>query len=574
MFFSRLKESKYATLILAIIFAFTLFLQCCFFHYQAFHSILISSLWKDPIEFLTFYAPKISISLFIVSFVFLFKRKSWTIYVSFLVSIWCIAELAYFRANKIFLDAYSFTMVGNMDGFWSSVPMYIYVSDFIIFLFTVILIISYCLLHNKLINYKISIFGICISLLLNIYACIGLVNFDFNYVGTVNPFSKKAIGIIVEPSKQTYLNRFSVIHAFLYDLKEILLLPIENKTYVLSNSETKQTNRFIHYSSINESNSSNVIVILIESFEVWTISRDITPNLYAFISDESSVFYASKIITQTKGGTSADGQMIVNTGFLPINEGAVCYRYPMNHFPSISKNYKRTAAIVPGSLSVWNQKYMSDSYGITDNYETSTNDADIFNKLIEIYPYNEYTLAITMSSHSPFNSCPNQDVNVPSDMPELMQNYLKSINFMDENLGNFLSFIESDSILQNSTIVITGDHTIFPSEIRKEFSDYCKANNLDYKVEENYCPLIIYSPNIKEKTIVDEVAYQMDIYPTILHVIGAEDYYWKGFGVNLLDSVARQNRPISPEDAFELSDKLIRANYFKEIEDSLYSQNQ
>jgi len=56
-----------------------------------------------------------------------------------------------------------------------------------------------------------------------------------------------------------------------------------------------------------------------------------------------------------------------------------------------------------------------------------------------------------------------------------------------------------------------------------------------------------------------------------LHVIGAEDYYWKGFGVNLLDSVARQNRPISPEEAFELSDKLIRANYFKEIEDSLYS---
>lgn len=573
MFFSQLKESKNATLILASIFAFTLFLQCCFFHYQAFHSILISSLWKDPIAFLTFYAPKISISLFIASFVFLFKKKSWTIYLSFLVSIWCVAELAYFRANKIFLDAYSFTMIGNMEGFWSSVPMYIYVSDFIIFLFTVILIISYCLLHNKLINYKISIFGICISILLNIYACVGLINFDFKFIGTVNPFAKKAIGIIIEPSKETYLHRFSAIHAFVYDLKEILLLPIENKTYVLSNSETQQTNRFIHYSSINESNSSNVIVILIESFEVWTISRDITPNLYAFISEESSIFYASKIIKQTKGGTSADGQMIVNTGLLPINEGAVCYRYPMNHFPSISKNYKRTAAIVPGSLSVWNQKYMSDSYGITDNYETSTNDVDIFNKLIEVYPNNEYTLAITMSSHTPFNSCLNRKIKVPMTMPELMQNYLKTINYMDENLGKFLSLISKDSILQNSTIVITGDHTIFPSEIRKEFSDYCNANNLDYKVEENYCPLIIYSPNIKEKTIVDEVAYQMDIYPTILHVIGAKDYYWKGFGVNLLDSVARQNRPISPEDAFELSDKLIRANYFKEIEDSLYSQN-
>jgi hypothetical protein len=55
----------------------------------------------------------------------------------------------------------------------------------------------------------------------------------------------------------------------------------------------------------------------------------------------------------------------------------------------------------------------------------------------------------------------------------------------------------------------------------------------------------------------------MDIYPTILHLIACEDYYWKGFGVNLLDSVARKNRPISEQEAFILSDKLIRANWFE-----------
>lgn len=568
-FLSRLKESKLATVILACIFAFTLFLQCCFFHFQAFHSIMISSLWKDPIAFLTFYAPKISIALFIASFVFLFKRKSWTIYVSFLVSIWCIAELVYYRANGIFLDAFSFTMVGNMDGFWSSVPMYIYISDFILFLISIFFVFSYYILHDNSRNYKITIIAISIAVILNVFTCFSLANFEIKYVVTINPCSKNAIGGIVDPSKQTYLNRFSSIHAFIYDLKEILLLPFENNAYVLSSNEIIQVNKFLNKSSVNRSVSSNIIVILVESFETWTINEKITPNLHKFTSDESSIFYANKIITQTKGGTSADGQMIVNTGLLPINEGAVCYRYPMNVFPSIPQNYKKTAAIVPGSLSVWNQKYMSDSYGITSNYETSTNDADIFNKLIEIYPYNEYTLAITMSSHTPFNSCINREIDIPTTMPELMQNYLKTINYMDENLGDFLSLISKDSILQNSTIVITGDHTIFPSEIRKEFSDYCKANNLDYKVEENYCPLIIYSPNIKEKTIVNDVAYQMDIYPIILHLIGAEDYYWKGFGVNLLDSVARQNRPISPEDAFELSDKLIRANYFKEIESQL-----
>lgn len=45
-----------------------------------------------------------------------------------------------------------------------------------------------------------------------------------------------------------------------------------------------------------------------------------------------------------------------------------------------------------------------------------------------------------------------------------------------------------------------------------------------------------------------------------------EDYYWKGFGVNLLDSVARHNRPISEQEAYRLSDMIICGNYFSIIE--------
>ena len=100
----------------------------------------------------------------------------------------------------------------------------------------------------------------------------------------------------------------------------------------------------------------------------------------------------------------------------------------------------------------------------------------------------------------------------------------------------------------------------------------CTFNLLDIKnkyisSKENYCPLIIYSPQIEGNVQIDELCYQMDIFPTILHLIGCEDYYWKGFGVNLLDSVARRNRPITEKEAYELSDKLIRSNYFSSYVD-------
>ena len=58
----------------------------------------------------------------------------------------------------------------------------------------------------------------------------------------------------------------------------------------------------------------------------------------------------------------------------------------------------------------------------------------------------------------------------------------------------------------------------------------------------------------------------MDAYPTILQLINCEEYYWKGFGVNILDSTARHNRLISEHEAFVLSDKIIRANWFETLE--------
>jgi hypothetical protein len=55
----------------------------------------------------------------------------------------------------------------------------------------------------------------------------------------------------------------------------------------------------------------------------------------------------------------------------------------------------------------------------------------------------------------------------------------------------------------------------------------------------------------------------MDIYPTVLALLQATDYDWKGFGVNLCDSTARRNRPLNPRQAAVLSDRMIRNDYFR-----------
>ena len=120
-------------------------------------------------------------------------------------------------------------------------------------------------------------------------------------------------------------------------------------------------------------------------------------------------------------------------------------------------------------------------------------------------------------------------------------------------------------LAKNTIVIISGDHTVFRNTI-EEFDQYAMAHGMDMQTTKTYTPLIIYSPFILQNIYVSDVCYQMDIYPTILPLIGCEDYYWKGLGVNLLDSTARNNRNLSTEEASHLSNKLIRSNYFASIE--------
>lgn len=366
-----------------------------------------------------------------------------------------------------------------------------------------------------------------------------------------------------------YIHNSSVIHAFVFNIKQSILILLKSES-----NNVLVPNRVVDFFNSNNENvipSRNLQIYLVESFENWTITKETTPYIYKLINNKNSL-YAKRLISQRKAGNSADGQMIVNTGLLPISNGATCFKYPMNTYPSLSDCYKYTAAVVPGDLSTWNQKRMSDAYHIFDNHVANPNDKDIVAVYDSIKNNYNYNLVITISSHAPFKEAAKKcNILLPDNMPNIMLNYIKSINYMDEQLGAILTQIDTCEYLRNSVVVITGDHNIIPDGDRNEFAKYCNSNNVDYSVAEPYCPLIIYSPDIKGPVIIEDVCYQMDIYPTILHLIGCEDYYWKGFGVNLLDSVARKNRPITEDEAFELSDKIIRADYFRTYLDSLHN---
>ena len=509
-FFERTRNYKYASLIIALLFAFATFAQCVLFQWSLTGTIILSSLWRAPLEFMAYYLPKLAISLFFASFVLLFRRKYWTIYFSILVNVWIFAEVIYFRAFGNLLDSYSMTMAGNMEVFWDSIFMYVETKDFLVFVPTLLTALAILIFDNRKRSSWIPIASMLIVSVL--FSVLGSLSFRTAYRGSLkeddefvqlnkndisyseyhfNPFTERAFYYMYDVANrqvtcEKYIRYTSVIHHFIYNVKDLVLNGCGR--YEMKEKEIAFVNDNLFRDSGDIHPNGGLIIVLVESFENWVIRPDIMPNFSQFIDRHENIFWATKLTKQTKAGNSADGQMIVNTGLLPLNEGAACFRFPYNTYPSLSECYRDTscAVIVPHELSVWNQDKMSKAYCIGQCVQTGGTDEDVLATLSRIADDYEYILAITISTHNPFEGYHKSTLRTAEGMPDHMEKYIKANNYLDASMADFLSMVDTNEKLKNSTIVFTGDHTIFYPEQRAGYSEFAKKNGLDYEVLEGY----------------------------------------------------------------------------------------
>ena len=562
-FFVSAHNGRIATICIALIFSFALFIQCCLcYWFTDGVSFLVNII--HPTIILPCYPQKVAISLFFASFVFLFKRKYWTLYVLIVHALWILAECIYLQSFHTYIDAFALSMVGNLEGFTASILMYLQ-PRYLLLLIPILLMVAGIILFNnrQSADWKLWMIGIGIAMILHVGHSVYMKNLQNKYMANLtmsdvlNPMTLKT----VETSSPQYLAWYSSVHAFFRVAYEMIAFP-EDPIDTEELTECMQS--YVQPMSEKPIPKAKLLIILIESLENWAILPSITPNICHYL-DTHPLLYASKIACQTKKGGSMDGQILINTGLLPIKKGASCYRFPANRYPSISELYTNSAIITPGGPSIWNQGAICKACEIDSIYDVSFDDDAVIKKYLQVAAMHDYAILVTVSSHSPFQKGAEQShLQLPPMMPELMQQYLKSINYMDSCIGDVLQKLDSDSMFDSTIVVLTGDHTIFSKNFRDEFSAYCSmSGDTIYRVNEAFVPFVLGGKPIKKPIYVTERAYQMDIYPTIMHAIGCETFFWKGWGVNLMDSTMRENRIITSSEAFELADKVIRSNWFE-----------
>lgn len=572
----------------------SIFVKCILFHYFCFNYVAVSSLWNAPHDFFSFYVAKLLPAVSITSFTLIFKRKWWIIVASIIIDLWLSANFIYYRANDLFLDTETIMIADNLNGFWSSIVAYL---NWKTISFAVVSVLLYVFLAFTKVdsNRKWKEFTIASAVSVLLFVGDHFAGYS-TYKSTLpenqTGWEYSAFKSVRQITSGNYFfNNFifsqwfeaqTPLHFFpaiLY--KQICNIYYGSQEFSISENDNRRIEEIVNESALDSDTvSQNIIVILGESFESWAFymkdddNYEITPNMNALRKKDNSL-YVDKIRSQVRRGNSGDGQMIINTGLLPLESGAACMLYGENVYPNYAHKFD-TSTIVNPVGGIWNQKVTTYSYGYNGLYELSNpaykwkwieDDETMQFAIQQCKSLNQPfgMMVITVSTHSPFSSPRKSHLSFDKEIPEILKNYLNCMHYTDSCIGVFLNELEKDSLLQNTTVVITGDHTIFRSNLLAEMRPAIEKYGLPIPKDETYCPLIISSPTIEKHTEIDTLCYQMDIYPTILHCLGINDYYWKGFGVNLLDSTSLQNRKITEEEAFELSNLIIRSNYFKDL---------
>ena len=496
----------------------------------------------------------------------------------FLFSFWGLSQLWYYRTYDDLMPFSSFLLFDNISPLLlNSIKASMKLTDILFILPPFFLFILYWLLFvdtikktpvnsKKRVIYTISIllFAILIHLM-NAYVFYSKMqnrttcHLGIRYVNTVNYISYFDFNGFVP----------FCIHSFINTILEKRSLDIKEKEEIesfLSKYMLKYTD---NQYAVKE--KQNLIVIIVESLNSWLInfkldSIEVTPHLNQLCQENNSIL-ALHIQPQVKSGRSSDAHFMYNTGLLPINNGAVAVRFGEAEYPSLAKALKgyKSLSMVCDDAKYWNQETAFKSYGFTQLYDSRSmmntsgniNDHILLEKAanqIKHVDFPFYAQLVTISMHYPYNTLeiPSTNISKSKLYTKDIRNFLEKAHFCDNAIGKFIQELKETGIYEKSLIAIISDH----NEIDKNQIE----NRKETLPEDKEIAMIIL--NGSQKLNYTSKMEQIDIYPTLLDLMGANNYPWKGLGHSIFRKDSILLLPLEERRSY-ISDLIITKGYFK-----------
>ena len=186
----------------------------------------------------------------------------------------------------------------------------------------------------------------------------------------------------------------------------------------------------------------------------------------------------TNVTDQTSEGRTSDAEFTTMTSLLPLDHGAVAFRFPGNHYAALprvlTEHGYATLSAVAFEPGFWNRQVMHPAYGfqhslfepdfqMTEQIGWGLNDHDFLQQMVprlEQLPRPFAAWLITLSLHHPFESFPDAHKVLKLGALEgtSFGNYLHTMRFFDQALEDFKAALARDGLLDDSVLVVFGDH--------------------------------------------------------------------------------------------------------------------
>lgn len=339
-----------------------------------------------------------------------------------------------------------------------------------------------------------------------------------------------------------------------------------------------------NYASPNEAyfgaaEGMNVIYLHLESFQTFLIDyeldgEEVTPFLNSMVEDPNTMYF-DNFFHQTAQGKTSDAEFMLENSLFGLPKGSAFITKGQNTYqsaPAILKDKGYTSAVFHGNNGTfWNRSEIYKSFGYDHFFDIesypNTTEADMAEyglmdkpffeqsaPLLESLPEPFYTKFITVAHHFPYKMDQQlATIEKGTTGDASVDNYFQTARYADEAIKQFFEQLEASGLADNTMIVMYGDHYGISDNHNEAMAEVLSE---DITPVENAklqrVPLFIHVPGM-DGGVNDTYGGQIDLLPTVLHLLGVETQKYVHFGTDLLSEeheelvMFRNGDYVSPE---------------------------
>ena len=349
--------------------------------------------------------------------------------------------------------------------------------------------------------------------------------------------------------------------------------------FYLNKENTETVNKYT-----NIFKGKNLLVIHGESIQNFVMDASfegeyVAPTLRKLASEG---LYFTNFYAEESTGTSSDTEFSFASSLLPAKSGTVFMNYFNREYVTTQKLLKEkdyyTFSMHGNNCSFWNRQAAHKSLGYDDFYchkkdykidETiglGLSDKSFFRQSVPIIKkinnehkhwmgtlimLSNHTPFTWMDEHSNFKVTKTVDINGKKVTRDYMEgtslgSYFKSVRYADESLNQLLTDMDREGLLDNTVVLIYGDHdnklkkseynryynydAINDTILKDDNPNYVNVDYFFYEINRKV-PLIIWTKNKKYNKEINEAMGMIDIQPTLGNMFGFSNEYALGHDI-------------------------------------------